>query len=201
MMNKKTLIASVFVSLAMNGALVMAGDGQGRFMRHFDTNNDGRVHLEEFNAAAADRFKRMDADANGVIDKDEFRAYVRARKDERRQRKFARIDSDANGVVERSEFLAYKQAKAERKFTRMDKNADGIISKEEYASCKKRKHHKKRMFKRMDKDGDGKITQDESMTVWSNWFKRIDANHDQVVTTDEVKAFRNKLHGKNHGNK
>lgn len=200
-MKKYTVTGSALLVLAMIAAPAIAGDGKGRFMKHFDTNNDGSVNMEEFNAAAVERFKRMDADNSGAVSREEFRGYMRARKDERKQKKFARMDSNGNGSVERDEFLAHKQARAERKFTRMDKNADGSVSKEEYASCKERKHQKKRMFTKMDENGDGQISQNESLAAWSNWFKRIDANNDQVVTTDEVKAFRNRIHGKSHGGK
>jgi len=200
-MKKQTVTGVLLLALAMSASPTMAGGGKGRFMKHFDINNDGSVNMAEFNAAATERFKKMDDDASGIISKDEFRAYIRVRKDARKQKKFVRMDTNKNGSIERSEYLAHKQAKAERKYTRMDKDGNGSVSKEEYASCKKRKHHKKRMFKRMDKDGDGQVSQNESMTAWSNWFKRIDANNDQVVTTDEVKAFNNKLHGKWHGKK
>lgn len=200
-MKKYIATGSALLVLVMSAAPAIAGEGKGRFMKNFDTNNDGSVNIAEFNAAAAERFKRMDGDANGILSKDEFRAHMRAKKGERKQKKFARMDTNGNGTVERDEFLAHKQAKAERKFTRMDKNGDGSVSKEEHASCKKGKHHKKRMFKRMDKDGDGQVSQNESLTAWSNWFKRIDANNDQVVTADEVKAFRNRIHGKSHGGK
>lgn len=200
-MKKHTVTGAALLVLAMTAAPAIADGGKGRFMKHFDTNNDGSVNMAEFNAAAAERFKRMDADASGVISKDEFRAYMRTRKDERKQQRFGRMDSNGNGSVERDEFLAHKQARAERKFSRMDKNADGSVSKEEYASCKKRKHQKKRMFTKMDENGDGQISQNESLSAWSNWFKRIDANNDQVVTADEVKAFRNQIHGKSHGGK
>jgi len=200
-MNKQTVTGAALLIIALGTAPAMAGGGKGRFMKHFDTNNDGSVNMAEFNAAATERFKRMDGDADGILSKDEFRSYMRARKDERKKKKFARMDTNNNGSVERDEYLAHKQAKAERKYARMDKDGNGSVSKEEFASCKKRKHHKKRMFKRMDKNGDEKITQKESLTAWSNWFKRIDANKDQIVTTDEVKAFRNKIHGKSHGGK
>jgi len=200
-MKKQIVTGVALLVIALSTAPAMAGGGKGRFMKHFDTNNDGSVNMAEFNAAAAERFKLMDSDANGILTKDEFRSYMRARKDERKQKKFARMDTNNNGSVERSEYLAYKQAKAERKYARMDKDSNGSVSKEEFASCKKGKHHKKRMFKRMDTNGDGQITQNESLTAWSNWFKRIDANNDQVVTTDEVNAFRNKIHGKSHGGK
>ena len=199
-MKKQLVTGAVLIALALSVTPATAA-GKGRFMKHFDTNNDGSVNMAEFNAAAAKRFELMDGDANGILTKEEFRSYMRARKDERKQKKFARVDSNNNGTIEREEYLSHKRAKAERKYARMDKDGDGSVSKDEFASGKKRKHHKKRMFKRMDANGDGQISKNESLTAWSNWFKRIDANNDQVVTTDEVNAFRNKIHGKTRGGK
>jgi Ca2+-binding EF-hand superfamily protein len=207
MMIRQTLTGAALLVLAMTAAPALAGHGhghghgKGRFMKFFDTNNDGVVNMAEFKAAAAERFKRMDADSSGVLSKDEFRDYMRTRRDERKQNRFARMDTNGNSTVERDEFLAHKQAKAERRFARMDKNGDGSVSKEEYASCQKRKHHKGRMLKRMDENGDGQISQNESLSAWSKWFKRIDVNNDQVVTADEIKAYRNRIHGKSHGGK
>jgi len=201
-MKTQKMTGAVLLILAMGTAPAIAGGGQGRFMKQFDTNKDGSVNMAEFNAAAAERFKRMDSDGSGAIGKNEFRAYTRARHGERKQKHFERMDRNNNGSVERDEFLDHKQAMAERKYARMDKDGNGSVSKDEYAaSGKKGKHNKKRMFKRMDKDGDGQVSQSESLTTWSNWFKRIDANNDQVVTTDEVKAFRNKIHGKSYSKK
>jgi len=199
-MKKQTLTGIALLIFTMSVGPASAGPGhghsKGRFMAFFDTNGDGSVNMAEFNSAAMSRFNRIDADNSGLISKDEFKAYVRSRKAERKLRRFKRIDTNGNGTVERQEFLAHKQAKAERRFTRMDKNGDGSVSQKELASHQKRKHRGKRMFNRLDGNADGQISQKESMNAWSNWFKRIDANNDQVVTTGEVKAYRNNLHGK-----
>lgn len=201
-MKKQLMTGATLLALAMATSQTMAGSGSGRFMHFFDTNKDDMVTMEEFNAAAAERFKKMDADGNAVISQDEFRAYRDARQQERKDSRFTRMDSNGNGTVERDEYLAYKQKKAERGFTRMDKNADGVVSKEEFSSCRK---HKKgghgSMFERMDENKDGQVTQQESLTAWKNWFVRIDANKDQVVSADEVKAYRDRLHGERAGSK
>jgi Ca2+-binding EF-hand superfamily protein len=204
-MKKQIVTGAALLIFAMTTAPAIAGHGhghgKGHFMTFFDTNNDGVVNMAEFEAAATERFKRMDADGSGVVSKDEFHDYMRVRRDERKQNRFERMDTNGNSMVERDEFLAYKQQKAERRFTRMDKNGDGSVSKEEYASCQKRKHNKGRMLKRMDENGDGQISQNESLSAWSNWFKRIDTNSDQVVSADEIKAYRNRIHGKTRGGK
>jgi Ca2+-binding EF-hand superfamily protein len=201
MMKKQIVTGAALLIFAVSSAPLMASDGHGhgkggRFMKFFDTNNDGSVDMTEFNTAAAERFRRMDADGSGIVSKDELRDYMRSRKGEHKQKRFARMDTNGDGMVGRDEYLAHRQARAERHFMRMDKDADGSVSKEEFASSQKRKHHKQRMFKRFDANGDGQISRNESLVAWSNWFKRIDANNDQVVSADEIKAYRNHLHGK-----
>jgi Ca2+-binding EF-hand superfamily protein len=202
-MKKQSVTGIALLVVAMTAVPVLAADshGKGRFMAFFDTNNDGMVNMAEFTAAVEQRFKLTDTDANGFVSKEEFRAYLGARKEERQKKKFARMDSNANGTVERSEYLAYQQARAERQFARIDKDGNGAVSKDEYESGRKHRHHKRNMFERMDTDKDGQISKNESLTAWSNWFKRIDANNDQVVTTDEVKAYKNQIHGKSNGSK
>jgi len=202
-MKKHTVTGAAILVLGMTSVTVQAGQGhgKGRFMKFFDTNKDGVVNMAEFETAAAKRFERMDADGSGELSREEFREHIRNRRHERKQKHFERMDTNGNGSVERAEFFAHKQARAERKFARMDKNGDGSVSKQEHSTCKKGKHHKKRMFKRMDGDGNGQVSRAESLAAWTNWFKRIDANSDQVVSADEVKGYRNRIHGKGHGHK
>jgi Ca2+-binding EF-hand superfamily protein len=84
----------------------------------------------------------------------------------------------------------------------MDANNDGMVSKEEYAARKsgwsgnKYGHHGKgKIFAKLDANNDGQLTRDESLGAWTNWFNRIDANSDQVVTADEVRDYRNRKMG------
>ena len=50
-----------------------AGDA---FMHHYDSDKDGRISLEEFQAPAARQFEEMDANADGGISADEATAFV-----------------------------------------------------------------------------------------------------------------------------
>jgi hypothetical protein len=52
------------------------------------------------------------------------------------------------------------------------------------------------MFTRMDSNKDGQVDVNEHKAAWSNWFERIDVNHDEKVSMDEVTTYRNRLHGK-----
>lgn len=197
-MNRTTLMIGV-LSLGLSTAgVALADKGPGKFMRFFDSNQDGTVTLEEFNQASAERFARMDADGDGNMTRDEFRDYVKSRRAERKQAKFQRMDSDGDGSVSQAEYVAYKTAKAERRFAYMDKNGDGKVDQGEYASCMKKRghHHKGRLFDKLDANGDDVVTQAESHAAWSEWFKRIDANQDNLVTQDEVMQYRKHKWGK-----
>ncbi|WP_455223547.1 EF-hand domain-containing protein [Kaarinaea lacus] len=175
------------------------GDGKGPFMSFFDTNGDNLVTMEEFNAAAAKRFETMDVDKNGVVSTEEFQSFVMEKRKERHEQRFLSMDSNNDGQISQEEYISYKQQWAERRFQGMDTNNDGVVSKEEYEARKSRwsghkhgRHGKDGIFAKLDADGDGQLTREESLTAWTNWFKRIDANGDQIVTADEVRDYRNK---------
>lgn len=196
---KRTPLVIAVVSLGLSTAgVALADKGPGKFMRFFDSNQDGSVTLEEFNQASADRFARMDSDSDGKLTRDEFQEYIKSRRAERKQAKFARMDTDGDGAVSKAEYVAYKTAKAERRFAYMDKNEDGKVDQSEYAQCMKKRghHHKGRIFDKLDSNGDGVVTQAESHAAWSDWFKRIDANQDSLVTQDEVQQYRKHKWGK-----
>ena len=187
---------SVFTGLIISGvfcsSLALAhANGASKFMQFFDTNHDGIVTLDEFEAASNTRFGIIDADHNGVISEQEFRAYIQQRRAEKMQARLKAIDTDGDGQVSKSEYLAYQAQKAEKRFVRMDKNQDGVLSTDEFESHRHhRGHHGKHLFQRLDKNGDGVVSRDESHAAWSAWFARIDSNGDKVVTSDEVNAYR-----------
>jgi len=202
-MKKYLLLILVLVC----SSAVMAEAGKNRFMRHFDTNNNGKVTQAEFDKAAAKKFKLMDANGDGKLTVDEFKAYKKAKH-------FARMDANKDGKVSKKEFTDFKIQKAERKFARKDKNNDGFIAKDEmvhkgHKACKHHKSHGKNLDKhhgkhsggphgkramrghhklmRMDENNDGVVTKGEKLKAMSNMFKKIDANGDKVVT--QAQAF------------
>ncbi|MGD8568414.1 MAG: EF-hand domain-containing protein [Gammaproteobacteria bacterium] len=199
-MKNQVLGGLLVMGCALLATPVLAGSGhhgKGRFMEFFDTNGDNLVTLEEFNESAAKRFDRMDDDGNGVITSAEFGSYISERRAEWRERKFAMMDSDKDGQVSRDEYVAYRQQRAERRFQYMDTDNDGKVSKSEYEDFKSHRKHRKhgrhgkgRIFAKLDGNNDGQITREESLAAWRNWFKRIDANNDQVVSGDEVVQYR-----------
>lgn len=77
---------------------------------NMDNNSDGELSLEEFrdrgrtpSQRRAERrtrtFERIDQDASGQVERDEWDGYA--------NRRFVRMDADENGEVSFEEFVAY----------------------------------------------------------------------------------------------
>ena len=201
-MSNQTIASILLLVLALFSGVTQADSGhhgKGRFMALFDTNGDDVVTTEEFKAAAAERFRKMDSDSSGSVTQDEFNSYVSEKREKWSAMKFQKMDTNGDGNISQAEYLEYKQQKAQRRFQRMDKNGDGLVSVDEFNDSKHGKKHRKygkgKIFAKLDKNSDGEITQDESLTAWTEWFTKIDLNGDNVVTVDEVREYRKQSFG------
>jgi Ca2+-binding EF-hand superfamily protein len=143
-MNKISLriIGAVALStgLAAAGPLVAQDSGQGgdaseqrenraeKMFARFDTDQDGRITLEEFEASRKDRFANADQNSDGSISRDELIAAIVARASDRAEtvaeRMFSRLDADDDGLISADEIPADRAATL---FARLDANGDGSI--------------------------------------------------------------------------
>ncbi|MFC0606027.1 EF-hand domain-containing protein [Winogradskyella pulchriflava] len=105
-------------------------------------------------------FKKLDADANGSLSLEEFKA-KRSRKGdtEAADAHFKALDKDANGALSLEEFKTRtkpsKEERLKQRFEKMDANADGSIDFSEYEaffekSEKQRKERKPRPRNKKD---------------------------------------------------
>lgn len=107
----------------------------GRAFERLDTNQDGRVDTLEIENARASRFKRLDADGDGVISATEQgRAEDRIRRraairEARLAQRFERLDADGNGAVTADEFMESPL------LMRADGNKDGAVTREEFEAA------------------------------------------------------------------
>lgn len=123
----------------------------------------------EVEQRSAERFARMDANDDGVLDQGDRAA--------RRKAAFERIDADKNGAIDFAEFSAQREARAERR------GGDG-------ARMGRRGHGGRGLARMADADKDGAITRAEFTGAALARFDRIDANRDGTISAEERAARR-----------
>ena len=102
---KKTLIlGAAALSLA---AAVGAAAAQAPAQRHSrDADNDGRISQAEFVNSRIARLTVLDANRDGTVTAEEFRAGRQAQRAERQSARFERLDADRDGSISRAEFTS-----------------------------------------------------------------------------------------------
>jgi Ca2+-binding EF-hand superfamily protein len=139
--NLSMMLVGAF-SLGLAGvALAAPGHhGESRFNK-VDTDGDGVVSQEEFQAQRASRIDTVNVDGQPGLSFDEFVELREQRAKEHRKRRveraFNRLDANDDGVVDDAELAA----RADKMFDRIDANDDGSLSKEEMMSHRWKRHH------------------------------------------------------------
>lgn len=187
-----TLVLSTGLTMAQERAgKAEAGGRLAEFIKRADTNQDGKISKEEFDGFSkrenADRFAKMDANADGSVDSIEIeQAADKVRDGMRRvageegrpgglrrpageggEGGFRRPPGDKPEGSPRPEGdrpmppagSAGPAINPKEIFGRMDKNADGSVDKEEYLEFSKQELEGR--FARMDQNTDGKVTEEE----------------------------------------
>ncbi|MGI9401211.1 MAG: EF-hand domain-containing protein [Rhizobiaceae bacterium] len=128
--------------------------GMDRAMRHergmkmlkrADTNNDGKITLEELNAVNGERFAKADADGDGIVTKAEIIVAIEEMDEFPRMARFAgtmadrlvyRFDLNDDGKLALEEI----QNRTGKHFALLDRNDDGEVVKEEFQRVRKAGH-------------------------------------------------------------
>ncbi len=163
----KTILAFSAAALALTGTTAIA---QHRGSHNPDTDGNGSVTLTEMQAASAERFARMDANGDGVInaagERSERRAKRGGDRTERMAQRFAQADTDNSGGLSQAELAAMHEARGERgkrgnrgkrggMFLSADANGDQAISRAEFDAAVQAR------FAKLDSDGNGAISAEE----------------------------------------
>ena len=119
-----------FAAITTIGTAAFAGGGRGGWKA--DTNQDGKVTLDEALAAAKARFDKRDTNKDGALTKDEI--------GKRAQWIFEKADTNKDGKITAAE----RDAGVRAMFAAKDTNKDGTLTKDEFkrGHGKKHKHHK-----------------------------------------------------------
>ena len=114
-------------------------DRMSRLLKAVDKDNDGAISLDEAKQYASARFDRYDTNHDGKLTLQEFQAASRAatsnpQHQERgmklREKMFRAMDKNRNGTVEKDEYFAA----IEERFQKADPDRDGTLTVEELRS-------------------------------------------------------------------
>ena len=93
-------------------------------------------------------------------------------------------DTNGDGAVTRAE----AQAARALMFQRLDTNDDGYLSEADRDGAVRRDARPRP--RRADTNNDGRISRDEMMSQPYRGFDRIDSNHDDVISAEELAVVR-----------
>jgi Ca2+-binding EF-hand superfamily protein len=128
-MLKQFLIAGVLVA---SGAALAEHPGRRGLFENADANADGSIARDEFLAARAAAFAKMDQNGDGALD--EADRSDPAREGRRRHGLRGRLDANADGKVSKDEFVNA----ASPVFDGADKDGNGALDQQELTAAKER---------------------------------------------------------------
>lgn len=178
-----------------------ANDAIEKRLQRLDSNNDGKISIDELQKVQTDRFNKMDANHDGAISSAEFNEYHQQLQGKMLQRQFLRFDKNSDGKLDSSEYQAVSQISKGRAtqnsfpaFAQADSDRDNVISLTEWQALRPQKA-RTAVFQKLDSNKDGKIGQDEFWQSRQEWFKKMDSNSDNFLTVKElaVKMQKNSL--------
>lgn len=131
-MLRQILIAGALIAAAGAASAQHPGHGQGRMFEGADANKDGMIARDEFLAARAQHFAKMDKNADGFLDEADREANANKR---RARMMRGRADANSDGKISKDEFANHGAPM----FDRLDTDGNGALDEKEIAAAKERR--------------------------------------------------------------
>lgn len=187
------LAGASFCASAQDAPSTAAAGARPSFFQHMlkemDTNGDGRISLDEFLAAATNRFESIDTQNKGSINAADIASSPAAvKRDQKMAQHFvAHMDTAGNGYVSKDEFLVAASAR----FARMDVTGTGQVTLSQFEAAATSGHghwHGHAAAQTTNATAQSGKRAQFAQNMAQHEFDKLDANHDGVVTKDEYLA-------------
>ncbi len=187
----------------------MSGQMGERVLTRFDTNKDGKVTKEEFQATVRKIFAEMDLNNDGKINDDDLPPMMRGRnvlageggpgqggpghggmggmsgggRGLPMMQMLRGADANKDGVITLDEALAV----ADKRFAILDRNKDGSIDKVDFDGMRKEMvdYRVKRFIHQFGADKDGRVTRAQFNAKAAERFAQMDVNSDGTIARNE----------------
>ncbi|MFA9201526.1 MAG: EF-hand domain-containing protein [Cypionkella sp.] len=141
----------------------------------------GDVTRSQAQERAAERFAKMDANGDGVLNA--------ADREARRAAMFDRLDADRNGSISRAEFAAMQAARGERREARAERRG-GAHAGHRMGGHGGKAMGRMAMARAADTNGDNAISRAEFTAAALARFDRVDTDRNGAVSQAERQAAR-----------
>ncbi len=149
---RRLLIATAAACLVAVPVLAGPHSGGSSMLETFDVNGDGSLQQAEVDQFRNDRLAKFDSDGDGQLTLEEYQALWLDAMHERMVDAFQRLDDDGDAMVTREEFAE----PFARLVQRLDSDADGTVTEDEMRAKSEQargRHHGAGTDERHDQSG------------------------------------------------
>ncbi|NOU06470.1 MAG: hypothetical protein HOO99_09835 [Hyphomicrobiaceae bacterium] len=179
------------------------GEPGQRMLQQFDTNRDGKVTKDEFQAQLKKRFAELDLNNDGKIDDADRPPMLRGQGGATSSHLGRGGGMGMNGIADKDGIITLDAfiAHGTKRFDTFDRNKDSSVDKVDFESLKKESadYRVKRFIHSYGADKDGKVSKEQFYAKAKERFAQLDANADGKVTRDEMPMMGRGRGGENHG--